>query len=466
MADGDLIVGSQIRLSRLLHLQRDGYLANDNYLAEGSPSVGYLEAGVGAFIAILSTSALLLINADVATGSQIEYRITGDQGVATQVQNVITASDVTSTQVQALITADDTTPSEIRLTIVKDVPQATQALAVITKDRPVPAEIRQVIEAYLNTGSQDLLTIVNDVFVGTEDQQFITQQMFVGSEMEAVRQFIMGSEVRYALYNTTQLRFMCDFPSRGLDGLNWNASNTEPGDFEVKNVNNDIVEYYWRSQTGTLSAILTCDAQISQGVFLDTLGFMEHNLSRGATVVMQGSQDPGFATIGVNETLTWTVRNIYYIAPTLPLIGYRYWRFVIDDPGNPDGFLRVGTIVFGDSQIFSNECNTDTISLSRKQYVDQVFTEGHTNVQNDRGTKRRLGLEFRDLNAGGRNFALLENMFETYGVTHKCLWIPVPRDPARFAVFGKLEELPQQTHNYKGETDDYVDLSITVDESL
>jgi hypothetical protein len=67
---------------------------------------------------------------------------------------------------------------------------------------------------------------------------------------------------------------------------------------------------------------------------------------------------------------------------------------------------------------------------------------------------------------GKSNFQSMREIFDYAGVTLKCLYIPVPQQASRFAVFGKLADIPAEEHNYKGADADYVDFSIDVDESL
>jgi hypothetical protein len=67
---------------------------------------------------------------------------------------------------------------------------------------------------------------------------------------------------------------------------------------------------------------------------------------------------------------------------------------------------------------------------------------------------------------GKSNFQSMREIFDYAGVTLKCLYIPVPQQASRFAVFGKLADIPAEEHNYKGADADYVDFSIEVDESL
>jgi len=284
----------------------------------------------------------------------------------------------------------------------------------------------------------------------------------IGVQFEAVSVESVGLQVRVAIYNDTNLRILKDFPSRGSDGVNWTASSTASSStsaFSINNVNTDIVEQVWRSAAGS-SATLTCDTQATGGVFVDTVALLNHNFSGGATVVMQYSDDnvswENYANMLVEP------ENMYFISTDLPLSAHRYWRFIINDTGA--SFLQVGTIVFGSSVIFQGECFVDTVRFGKKQFKDQVFTEGHTNVSNDRGKKRFLGLEFQDLNFGRANFRQLRSLFDEAGTILKCLWIPTPQTPSRFAVFGKLDEIPEETHNTKG--DDYVSLNARVDESL
>lgn len=291
----------------------------------------------------------------------------------------------------------------------------------------------------------------------------------MGVQFTSVKEDSRAFQFRSALYNTTNLRILVDFPSRGTTGANWTSTTTQSSttnSFTVNNVNTDIVEQYWRSATGVLSATLTCDTELAQGVYLDTLAILNHNLSGSATVILQGSTDPSFATIPVNIELNYEANNMYYIAPTLPLLPYRYWRLNISDAGSADNFLRIGTIVFGSAVIFSQESFVDQVQFGQKQFVDKVYTEGFTNVSNDRGKKKYLNLEFRNLSYGRVNFQNMREVFEYAGTTLKCLYIPTPQQASRFAVFAKMNEIPAETHNYKGADADYVDFSIAVDEAL
>jgi hypothetical protein len=212
---------------------------------------------------------------------------------------------------------------------------------------------------------------------------------------------------------------------------------------------------------------LTCDTQVVQGILIDTFAMLNHNLTTSATISFQGSNDSLFSTIGVTIPIEATEENAYYIAPTFPTDQYRYWRLVIADITNPDGFLQIGTILFGTTVILQGECFVDEVIRRTKHFSDKVQTEGFTNVSNDRALKYATGLEFRNIQYGRGNFKNLKSIFRTARTSLKCLWIPDPQDPPRFAVFGKLTQIPEERHvNLGPDASDNVDFSVEVDESL
>jgi hypothetical protein len=340
-----------------------------------------------------------------------------------------------------------------------------QFSANIAKTKAIGTQFFAELREFESEGVQFSANITKMRGFATQFAGSIFAETSQGVQFEAQNPKPIGFQFRSVLYNATNLRILSEFPSRG-NGSNWTASSTAAGDFGILNVNDDIVEHKWKSVSGVKTGIvLQCDTGIPQGIFLDTLALLNHNMTRSANVVVQGANNPIFSPSGESFTLQIDVENAYYIAPTLPNNGYRYWRITIDDASNQDNFIAIGTIVFGSSSIFQGECFSNPLRFSKKNYVDEVFTEGHTNVGNDRGIKKTLGLTFEKLLFSGGNYATLTNLFYSMRTTHKALWIPTPQYPSRYAIFGKISELPQETHLDIGIGADYVSLDLTIDES-
>jgi hypothetical protein len=93
------------------------------------------------------------------------------------------------------------------------------------------------------------------------------------------------------------------------------------------------------------------------------------------------------------------------------------------------------------------------------------MTEGFTNTQNDRGLKRYVGLDFQRLNINSGDYENLQEIFEFVRTNLKALWIPTPQYPERYATFGKMTEMPAETHDDLGEDNALADFSIDIDES-
>jgi len=342
----------------------------------------------------------------------------------------------------------------------------------------------------IENGMQVEMQIVgpdDDSFNGMQVNMRILTEDHLGMQVEVVNIAPIAMQVLATLYNTTNLRILCEFLSRGnanaggnnawgnasAQGRNWKANVATDGgpDHEIENLNTDIVEQTWKAATAKSGINLDCDTERTQGVFLDTLGIMNHNLTGASLVQLFGSNTSDFSVIGFNQTLNVITEepNIIYLAENLPSVAYRYWRISIDDATNPNP-VEVGTIIFGASAIFRGECITDEIELQRKDFADSINTEGFTNVKNSRAQKKVVRLNFQSLSFTRGNYEILRNIFTDARTVLKCLWIPTPdiADPeftSRFAVFSKITEIPLERHNSKGPKNDYASFQLELDES-
>jgi hypothetical protein len=334
------------------------------------------------------------------------------------------------------------------------VPGPMQIELLLKKNAPRGMEVNRIVETFTQ--------------VAVEVKKVIADKLYsFGMQIERFRATNVGMQVRFILYNDYNLRVLCDFPSRGVTGNNWTSSSTAAGDFSINNVNTDIVEQRWQSVTGVKFSTLVCDTQKTQGIGVDTLAILNHNFTTSAAISLEASNQSDFSTVGFQKNLTIN-RNedIYYIAPTYPTQQFRYWRLICNDPTNPDNHLRIGTIVFGSSIIMQGESFVDTVRKRKIHFSDKVETEGYTNVSNDRSLKRAINIDFLKIAYARGNYNALTNVFDYSRTSLKCLWIPDPLKPSRFAVFGKLATMPEETHLNMGTGADYVDFSMEVDESL
>jgi hypothetical protein len=368
-------------------------------------------------------------------------------------------------QVKAQIFSSPIHGMQVRQVISTPKPYGMQVKSRITTAQAFGAQLRQMISHPKPYGVQVKGLINFARAYGIQVFPDIHRAQAFGMQVARVEGQVYGVQVTVVLYNTTNLRILYNFPSRG-NGSNWVASSTAPGDFNANNLNTDIVEQQWRSMQGSVvSVTLDCDTGVTS-VFVDTIAILNHNLTTTAVLVLEGSNVADQSVVGVTIPIEVTKTNIIYVAPTLPLAGYRYWRFVINDPTNPTGQLQIGTIVFGNSVIFEGDNITDSVKLKKVHFADRIKTEGYTDVVNDRALKRAVEINFKNLNYENGNYTELEAIFDLVRTSLKALWIPDPQAPTRFGVFGKISELPDEQHNNLGVGSDYIDITLNIDESL
>lgn len=427
----------------------------------------------------VKSQAELRLDKTAATSSQAERFISGVKTTLSEVDR-----DVNSEPIQTLSQADrqiNSLPRDILMEVSGDTMRQgdcedfayhlTPYLSLPYLAGIVCADLLMQVERK-PAFTKPTLAQVDRKITDTKDlrsqvKRQITDTKAVRLQVEAKQSKKLSMQVRKVLYNTYNLRILYDFPSRGVTGSNWSVTVGEQsaGDFSVNNLNTDVVEQAFRSPNVTNTSVV-CDTQISNGIFVDTIGILGHNLRVTGSVRIEGSQSPSFSNTVLYQTRPDGTENLIWIADTIPLSSYRYWRFTFADAGNPDEYLQVGTIVFGSASIFQGENVVDTIVKTPKHFADKVVTEGFTAVSNDRALKNAVTLEFRSLNYARENYTLLRQVMTYCRTSLKALWIATPRTPTRFGVFGKLAALPSEQHQSMGDDADYVSFTLEVDESL
>ena len=310
----------------------------------------------------------------------------------------------------------------------------------------------------------------DDPTLGIQVDMQVLEETNLNTQVNMLKSSKLNTQVTMTIYNNTQLRLLCEFPSRGtvaLGGANWvSVQPIAAGDFSPNNLNTDIVEQ--RTQTDTATALwqLRCNTG-NLNTFADTFAILNHNFSRAASVEIAGSDDASFGTIKFTLNMVTELENMYFVSPTLPNIPAQYYQFTIQDVGNPDGNLKVGTIIFGSGVIMTlKEQFINPVTFGRRHFKDTLETEGFTSQSNDRAIRRFLNLTYSQLIREGGNFRALQSYMSTAKTDLKCLIIPRPTIPSALAVFAKMSQLPEELHNAIDDNNWRVDMTFDWDESL
>lgn len=133
--------------------------------------------------------------------------------------------------------------------------------------------------------------------------------------------------------------------------LNAVTASDENAEYPLENVyTNNYAQPFRSTAAGATDITLVFD--FGSAVTIDAIGLGNVNLRSSATVKIQGHTADSWGAPDVDETidasdLDGNRRCLYHDLSSSAT--KRYWRVVINDDGNPDGFVEVGEIFLGES---------------------------------------------------------------------------------------------------------------------
>jgi hypothetical protein len=119
--------------------------------------------------------------------------------------------------------------------------------------------------------------------------------------------------------------------------------SSERANFWASNVKIHHLIVPWRTLIPD-TQYYTLDAGAGLTITADCAAIAGHNLSSGATIKIMAHPTNDWGAPDLEETFTWGAGPMMaFFASTAK----RFWRFEIDDPTNPDGYLQIGRLGLG-----------------------------------------------------------------------------------------------------------------------
>ena len=122
------------------------------------------------------------------------------------------------------------------------------------------------------------------------------------------------------------------------------TASSEATGYAVSQLENHIVARRWRA-TGDSAEWAMWDAGAGNTITVTDCALNGHNFSSGAVVKIQGNATDSWGSPSVDETITYNAEVMY---KQFTGGAYRYWRVSIVDASNPDTYVEVGVIFFGE----------------------------------------------------------------------------------------------------------------------
>lgn len=232
-----------------------------------------------------------------------------------------------------------------------------------------------------------------------------------------------------------------------LDETDVTASD-EDANFPASNLKHAFRSKRWRSPTLTSSNVVF-DIQTAEPIDTVVLLWPKEDgitLSNSAIVKIQANATDVWSSPSVDQTLT--IDNDYEVCSHHFSTDqeYRYWRLVIEDPGNPNGYLELGVIWLGKSIDIENAQNgfkfsrTDRSKKTRTEFGN-VYSDLYPTL-----TSVDFQYEFLDYDV----IQVLDNAFLTNGSTEPVLVVfdedATVSDKDHFLIYGLFDDSFSMDH--------------------
>lgn len=195
---------------------------------------------------------------------------------------------------------------------------------------------------------------------------------------------------------------------------------------------------------------------ILSAVAVDMFYIGGHNLSASALIYFWGADDSAFTVNVVTETVTWSSINIFGLFSTPRT--KRYWRLLIYDPANINGYIQIGVIKLYTSWTLSRSYNAEYghtgESSSSLETSDDLSLFGQA-----RPVLGVWSLPFSGMTDA--EMAILLQMQTVLDVLNAFVVIRDDTVPATTGIYGYLAELTPPEPQWK----DYVNFTLVIREA-
>jgi hypothetical protein len=118
------------------------------------------------------------------------------------------------------------------------------------------------------------------------------------------------------------------------------TASSEASGFQASNTKDSRLSRVWRSSGTTENVVVDLGSAVS----CDFVAIANHNFTSGATLTLEANSSDSWTSPPFSESLTWDAGIIW---KAFTAASYRYWRIVIEDGSNGDGYVKMGRVGLG-----------------------------------------------------------------------------------------------------------------------
>ncbi len=167
-----------------------------------------------------------------------------------------------------------------------------------------------------------------------------------------------------------------------IDGASLTAS-TENASYPVSNIQDPHLASVYRSTATSANIVMN----MGMSMDADIVFIANHNFTDSATVTLEANSSDSWGAPPFSESLT--VEDL--INEAFTSASYQYWRIVIADAGNTDGYLKIGGMGLGEFY--------QVPGIGTTYQVERISTALKYSTRYSRQVYGSSGVFFRTVNA-------------------------------------------------------------------
>jgi hypothetical protein len=122
------------------------------------------------------------------------------------------------------------------------------------------------------------------------------------------------------------------------------TASSSATEYPLANIKNIWPGYKWRSASLGAPDFLKWDLHTAQ--YVSCFILWNHNIGAGATIRLQGNATDSWGSPTVDVQVIWNADFLVYVFTSA--IFLRWWRIIVTDAANPDGYISAGHRFLGD----------------------------------------------------------------------------------------------------------------------
>jgi len=178
--------------------------------------------------------------------------------------------------------------------------------------------------------------------------------------------------------------------------------------YPVANMQNQRLSKRWRSTSPTAQTIVV---NLGSAQAVDTVAILGHNLSGSAAVTIEAHTSDSWGTPALSAiTLTYDAGAILKYLTAAQT--FQYWRFILDDPNNTDGYVEVGRPWLGE-YLAIDPSSLDSFTVTKKRSDTVTYGRDRQKYATEGVGWRQFDLSFP--RTGGTSLTSILTMVDTVG---------------------------------------------------